>query len=88
MRKQTYRPQGTCCKQIDFVLTQDNRVEEIKFQGGCAGNTEGISRLVKGMAASQVIETLEGTQCGGRGTSCPDQLAQALKEALANKATA
>lgn len=60
-------------------------IRDVTFIGGCNGNTQGISKLVKGMKAQDVIELLEGTDCGGRGTSCPDQLSKALKAALAQQ---
>jgi len=68
---------------IDFELDGDI-IKSVKFLGGCHGNTQGIAKLVEGMKIDDVIEKLEGTDCGGRGTSCPDQLARALKEAKKN----
>ena len=76
-----YRTQGTCCKAIDVEVV-DGKVESVVFHGGCNGNTKGLSSLVKGMDAQDVIQRLESIICGPRTTSCPDQLAQALKEAL------
>ena len=76
-----YTPRGVCSRQI--TITVDNGiVEDVKFTGGCNGNTQGISMLVKGMRVDDVIQRLENINCGGRGTSCPDQLAKALKSAL------
>ena len=73
-----YPPRGVCSRQI--TITVDNGiVEDVKFTGGCNGNTQGISMLVKGMRVDDVIQRLENINCGGRGTSCPDQLAKALK---------
>lgn len=72
---------GTCSRQIDIELDGDT-IKNITFIGGCNGNTQGIAKLVKGMKAQEVIDLLEGTDCGGRGTSCPDQLAKGLREAL------
>jgi len=73
-----YTPRGVCSRQI--TITVDNGiVEDVKFTGGCNGNTQGISMLVKGMRVDDVIQRLENINCGGRGTSCPDQLAKALK---------
>ncbi len=77
-----YRTKGTCSSMIHFDLDGDV-VRNVSFDGGCNGNLQGIGKLVEGMDAHKVIETLEGTQCGFRGTSCPDQLAKALKAALA-----
>ncbi|MDO4615780.1 MAG: TIGR03905 family TSCPD domain-containing protein [Lachnospiraceae bacterium] len=76
-----YRTKGTCSSVIHFDL-DGNVVRNVSFEGGCNGNLKGIGRLVEGMDAHDVIEKLEGTKCGYRPTSCPDQLARALKEAL------
>ena len=59
------------------------KIHNVKFQGGCSGNTQGVARLVEGMEAEEAIRRLEGIRCGVRPTSCPDQLSKALKEALA-----
>lgn len=76
----TYKTKGTCSSQI--VLDVENGViNEVKFVGGCNGNTKGIASLVEGMDADEVIKRLKGTDCNGRGTSCPDQLARALEAA-------
>lgn len=79
--KGSYQTTGTCAKRIDFDV-EDGVIKEVKFIGGCAGNTLGISKLVKGMKVEDVVERLEGTRCGAKPTSCPDQLAKALKETL------
>ena len=76
-----YKTKGTCSTEIDFEI-EDNKIKNISFKGGCNGNLQGISSLVIGMNVNDVIEKLEGTNCNGRGTSCPDQLAKALKEAI------
>lgn len=76
----TYKTKGVCSKSIEFEII-DNKVHNVKFVGGCAGNTKGISKLVEGMDKDEIIAKLEGTICGLRGTSCPDQLAKALKQA-------
>ena len=73
---------GTCSKQTNIVLNDDHTIESVEVIGGCNGNLKGISRLLKGMKAEDVISRLEGVNCNGRGTSCPDQLAKALKEAI------
>lgn len=78
MGKYTYRPQGVCSVQIDFEV-DDGIVKNVHFTRGCSGNTQGISALVEGMNIDEVIKRLKGTDCGGRGTSCPDQLARALE---------
>ena len=76
----TYKTKGVCSQKIDFEIV-DNKVTNVQFLGGCNGNTQGVAKLVEGMDANEAISRLEGIQCGFRGTSCPDQLAQALKEA-------
>ena len=83
MRHITHDNHGTCSKQVVFDLDDDNRIHNLQFIGGCAGNTLGISQLVEGMTAEEVISRLHGVHCGLRPTSCPDQLANALIEALA-----
>ena len=77
----TYTPQGVCSRQIDIEL-EDGVIRSIRFAGGCHGNTQGVSGLATGMRADEVIARLRGTDCKGRGTSCPDQLARALEQAL------
>lgn len=79
--KHTYIPRGVCSRMIEVEI-EDDIILSCNFIGGCSGNTQGVSRLVIGMDANDAIEKLEGINCGGRGTSCPDQLATALKEAL------
>lgn len=74
-----YRPEGTCSTNIELNVV-DGIVEEVTFWGGCNGNLQGISHLVKGMKAEDIIERLEGIRCGGKPTSCPDQLCRALHE--------
>ena len=72
-----YKTKGTCSRAIELELDGDI-VKSVNFVGGCNGNTKGIATLVQGMKIDDVIEKLQGTDCGGRGTSCPDQLAKAL----------
>ena len=74
---------GTCSKQTNFVLNDDHTIASIEVIGGCNGNLKGISRLLKGMKAEDAIARMEGTTCGPRPTSCPDQIAKNLKKALA-----
>ena len=76
----TYKTRGTCSREIAFAV-EDGKVKNVQFYGGCNGNLKGIGALVEGMDIDDVIARLEGTSCGGRPTSCPDQLAQALKTA-------
>ena len=73
-----------CSQQIAFAL-KDGGILEAAFAGGCSGNTQGICSLIRGMKAEEAIARLEGISCGGKGTSCPDQLAKALKQALWQK---
>ena len=75
-----YNTQGTCSKQIIIDVDDSGVVENVTFIGGCNGNTKGISSLVKGMKIDEVVEKLQGITCGFRPTSCPDQLATALKQ--------
>ena len=78
--KYNYVPRGVCSRLIEMEI-EDNRIQNVRFMGGCHGNLQGISALVKGMDVDEAIKKLEGINCGGRGTSCPDQLAKALKAA-------
>ena len=80
-QKFTFRPQGTCSQLIEFELEGDI-IKDVVFTGGCNGNLSGISKLITGMKAEDVIEKLGGTTCGFKDTSCPDQLSKALKAAL------
>ena len=75
-----YRPKGVCSQSIDFDI-EDNKVKNVSFVGGCSGNLQGISRLIVGMDVNEAISRIEGIRCGFKSTSCPDQLAKALKEA-------
>ena len=77
----TYKTKGTCSTLIDFEL-DDDIVSDIRFTGGCNGNLKGIAAFAEGMNARDVISKIEGIRCGFKSTSCPDQLAKALKEAL------
>ncbi len=74
-----FTPQGVCSMEMIFDI-ENNIIKSLKIIGGCPGNTVGVSRLVAGRSIDEVIEMLEGINCGGRGTSCPDQVAIALKE--------
>ncbi len=77
----SYRTQGVCSQKITFNL-ENGIVSDVSFFGGCNGNLKGIAKLVEGMKAEDVIEKIKGTTCGFKRTSCPDQLAKALEEAL------
>lgn len=76
----TYTTKGTCSREITFDV-EDGKVMNVQFLGGCNGNLKGIGSLVEGMNIDDVITRLEGTTCGSKTTSCPDQLATALKQA-------
>ena len=76
--KLSYKTSGVCSRTITADI-EDGKIYNLRFEGGCNGNTKGISALVEGMEINDVIDRLEGIKCGYRGTSCPDQLAQALK---------
>ena len=76
-----YKTKGTCSQMIAFDI-EDGILKNVQFLGGCNGNLKGIGALVEGMKAEEVVSRLEGTRCGMKATSCPDQLATAIKEAL------
>ena len=76
-----YRPHGVC-SQLIRVDVEDNIIKNVEFVGGCSGNTQGVSPLVHGMDVHEAISRLEGITCGNKPTSCPDQLAWALKQAI------
>ena len=78
-----YRTKGVCSKEMHIELNDDHTIKSVEVIGGCNGNLKGISRLLKGMKAEDAIARMEGTTCGPRPTSCPDQIAQNLKRALA-----
>ena len=82
--KHSHITQGTCAARIDFEVDAQNIVHNVKFLGGCAGNSQAVSAMVEGVPAEEVIKRLQGIPCRA-GTSCPDQLARALKKVLANK---
>ena len=77
-----YKTSGTCSRKITLDIENDI-LRSVEFEGGCNGNLKGISRLLKGMKAEDAIARMEGTTCGPRPTSCPDQIAKNLKKALA-----
>ena len=82
MKTITYTPRGVCARRIELTLDGET-VKSVKFIGGCSGNTQGVSALAEGRNATEVIARLSGIRCGFKSTSCPDQLAKALQEALA-----
>lgn len=81
-RRITYPTQGTCSRFIDVELDEQGVIRDVVFTGGCHGNLQGISSLVKGQKAENVICRIEGIRCGNKSTSCPDQLAKALRKAM------
>lgn len=85
MKELTYKTHGTCAQAIRVVIDDDQRIADVEFVGGCNGNTKGISSLVRGMKARDVIDKLRGTTCGFKTTSCPDQLTVALENCLSEK---
>lgn len=76
--KYTYRPRGVCSQMMEMDI-EDNKLKSLKVTGGCSGNLQGIAKLVEGMDIDDVINRLDGVRCGFKSTSCPDQLAQALR---------
>lgn len=76
--KYTYRPKGVCSQMMELDI-EDNKLKSLKVTGGCSGNLQGIAKLVEGMDIDDVINRLDGVRCGFKSTSCPDQLAQALR---------
>ena len=80
---QEYKTQGVCSRSIEFEV-ENGIIKSVKFNGGCSGNTQGISALVKGMSVDEAISRLKGIRCGFKSTSCPDQLANALEKYKSN----
>ena len=81
----TYKTQGVCSREIHFDIA-DNKITQVQFVSGCSGNTQGVARLVEGMDVDEAIRRLDGIRCGFKPTSCPDQLARALKQYKAQEA--
>jgi uncharacterized protein (TIGR03905 family) len=81
----TFRPKGVCSQQMNITV-EDNRIQNLEVLGGCDGNLKGISSLIIGMPVDEVIARLDGIRCGYKSTSCPDQLAKALKQMKAEMA--
>ena len=79
MEKFSYTPKGVCSRKIDIEIDNDV-IKSVKDSGGCAGNTQGVAALIAGMSVDEAITRLSGIRCGFKTTSCPDQLAEALKE--------
>ena len=83
MKHVEYSPNGVCSRKIDIDI-EDGIIQKVVFTGGCAGNTQGVASLLVGMTVEEAIARLDGIKCGFRPTSCPDQLAKALKKSLAD----
>ena len=83
MTRFTYQTRGVCSRSIDVEI-EDGIIQSVVYHGGCSGNTQGIGALVRGMRAEDAADRLEGIRCGFKPTSCPDQLARALREYLKN----
>jgi len=81
---ESYKTVGTCSREILFEV-EDNKIKEVKFIGGCSGNTLGVASLIKGMDVDEAINRLKGIRCGVKETSCPDQLARALENFKASQ---
>ena len=81
-----YTPRGVCSRKIQFDIDENDVVKKIVFVGGCSGNTQGVAALAAGMTVDEVIARVDGIRCGFKGTSCPDQLATALKQYKESKA--
>lgn len=82
MKTYTYQPKGVCSRQIVVEVDEERVITDVRFVGGCSGNTQGVAALVIGQKADDVIPKIENIRCGGKTTSCPAQLAIALKRAL------
>lgn len=85
MEQFDFRTKGVCAREIFFDLDEAGKLHNVRFQGGCNGNLKAISKLLEGADAKHAAQLLRGNDCGGRGTSCADQLAIALEQALAEK---
>lgn len=83
--KFAYHPRGVCSQMMEFEV-EDDKIVSVTVTGGCDGNLKGISRLIRGMSVQEVVDRLEGIRCGGKPTSCPDQIARALKAYQAKQA--
>lgn len=85
MSNYTFEPQRVCAKKLSFSLDEENRLHDVSFTGGCPGNLPAIGKLVEGKDAAEIANILRGNPCGSRGTSCADQLAIAIDEALTSR---
>ncbi|WP_455544040.1 TIGR03905 family TSCPD domain-containing protein [Intestinibacter sp.] len=80
--KINFKTSGVCCREMNLVVDENNIITDVEFVGGCDGNLSGIAKLVVGLNALDVAQKLEGTTCGSKMTSCPDQLSRAIRENL------
>ena len=85
MKEYSYKTSGTCSREIHFELDDENKLRNVGFVGGCNGNLQGVSKLIEGMDAEEVVKRCGGIKCGFKETSCPDQLSRAIKKALAER---
>ena len=86
MKSFAYKPHGVCSQQI-LIDTDGDIISRVQFIGGCSGNTQGVAALIRGMNIDEAISRIDGIDCKGRGTSCPDQLAKALKAIRSGQAS-
>lgn len=82
MKEFSYTPKGVCSRAIKFAIDGEGKVRDVKFSGGCSGNTQGLCALIEGMDAAEAVRRIKGIKCGFKPTSCPDQLAVAINNAL------
>ena len=82
MKTYNFQPRGVCSREMQVVLDDQGVIQDFQVAGGCSGNLQGISALVKGMTAQEAVRRLKGIRCGAKSTSCPDQLALGLEQAL------
>ena len=82
MKEINYKTSGVCSRAVKVKIDDNGAITDCAFDGGCNGNTQGVSRLVIGMNAEEAVKRLKGINCNGKGTSCPDQLAKAIEQSL------
>ena len=85
MKEYIYTPRYVCSREIRFSIDEEGKLHNVRFKSGCDGNLKAIGKLVEGQDAVQIMQMLKGNDCGGRGTSCADQFARAIEEALAEE---
>ncbi len=85
MKKISYNPSGVCSKQMNIEIDDEGIIRKVQIVGGCAGNTQGVSRLVEGMNAKEAAERIRGIKCGFKSTSCPNELAKAILKCIENE---